>query len=249
MKKLLLFLLMGLILLTAGLSFSADTVAFSDETGELSYTESLQIQDSLEKLERLYGIPVYGALEYSGASDNTPAYRLSEAKFREIAGELDGILFYVDLTTRQWDISAFGSGKKILTNDVLDLLEEEIQGPLEDGDYAEAFTGFAEQMQKVLAQNEAGTPYTSPFPWVKYLLWALGIGLVIAGISVWVMASKLKSVHRQASARNYLKDGSLDVTVSRDIFLYRTVTRTARPKESSSSGSRSNGSVGRSGRF
>lgn len=250
MKKILAMFLTVLLLLTAGLSASADTIAFSDETGEITYADSAKIQTALEKLERLYGISVYGALEYSGASDSTPAYRLSEAKLLELAGELDGILFYVDLTTRQWDICAFGSGKKILTEDVLDLLEEEIQSPLEDGEYAEAFLGFASQMDYVLSLERDGTAYETPFPWVKYLLLALVIGLVVAGISVWVMASKLKSVHRQAAARNYLKDGSLDVTESRDIFLYRTVTRTPRPKESSSSsGGRSNGSVGRSGRF
>ena len=249
MKKFLSILLTVLILLTASLSLAAQTVYFSDETGEISQSKILQIQTSLENMEKQYGIPVYAALEYSGASENTAAYRLSEAKLRELAGTLNGIIFYVDLTTRQWDISAFGSGNKILSDDVRDLLEEEIQSPLEDDNYEKAFTEFAEQMQRVLTLDAAGTPYEAPLPWAKYLLWSLIIGLVIAGISVGVMASKLKSVHRQNTARNYLKEGSLDVTVSRDIFLYRTVTRTARPKESSSSGGRSNGSVGRSGRF
>lgn len=36
---------------------------------------------------------------------------------------------------------------------------------------------------------------------------------------------------------NYMKRGSLNVTESRDLFLYKTFTRTAKPKNNSSSGS------------
>jgi len=72
----------------------------------------------------------------------------------------------------------------------------------------------------------------------------------VAGISVFVMASQLKSVRPQTAARNYMKPNSLNLTVSRDLFLYRTVTRTPRPKSNSSSGGRgSSGGGSRSGSF
>ena len=44
------------------------------------------------------------------------------------------------------------------------------------------------------------------------------------------MKSKLKTVRFQAAASNYMKNGSLNITESRDLFLYNTVTRTAKPK-------------------
>jgi len=64
-----------------------------------------------------------------------------------------------------------------------------------------------------------------------WILIALGIGIVIAFIVVLIMKSQLKSVHFQAAANNYIKENSLNVTLSRDIFLYSTVTRVAKPTD------------------
>lgn len=64
---------------------------------------------------------------------------------------------------------------------------------------------------------------------------ALGIGFLIAIIAVSVMKSKLKSVRRQPAASSYIRPDSFQVTQSQDIFLYRNVTRTARPKDTGSS--------------
>jgi uncharacterized protein len=61
------------------------------------------------------------------------------------------------------------------------------------------------------------------------------IGLVIAAIATAVMKGKLKSVHAQAGASGYVKNGSMNVTHRQDLFLYRDVNRTAKPKDSSGS--------------
>ncbi|MBQ7810328.1 MAG: hypothetical protein IJ346_05120 [Clostridia bacterium] len=67
------------------------------------------------------------------------------------------------------------------------------------------------------------------------IVFSLVAGFVIALISVLVMKGKLKSVRRQPAAKDYLVPGSMNVTSSRDIFLYRNVTKRAKPKESSGS--------------
>ena len=46
----------------------------------------------------------------------------------------------------------------------------------------------------------------------------------------------MKTVHMKPDAADYMKDGSLHINRSRDIFLYHQVTRTAKPKEESSGG-------------
>ena len=48
------------------------------------------------------------------------------------------------------------------------------------------------------------------------------------------MRAQLKSVRSQESAVDYVRSGSMDVTRSNDIFLYNTVTRTAKPKDDTS---------------
>ena len=40
----------------------------------------------------------------------------------------------------------------------------------------------------------------------------------------------------QAAASNYIKDNSLNINERRDLFLYNTVTRTAKPKNDDSGG-------------
>lgn len=66
---------------------------------------------------------------------------------------------------------------------------------------------------------------------------ALLIGFAIAMIIMSIFKKQLKSVKMERGAVNYVRQGSMNVTASRDTYLYSTVSRTARPKESSSSGS------------
>jgi uncharacterized protein len=63
---------------------------------------------------------------------------------------------------------------------------------------------------------------------------------MIAGLIVaFVMKGQLKSVRKQYQANVYVKQGSMQLNYTRDIFLYRNVTRTKKQErvESSSSGS------------
>ena len=89
---------------------------------------------------------------------------------------------------------------------------------------------------------------------MKYLLISLVIGVVLALITLSSMKSKLKTVRPQNSAATYTRDNSMEITNSRDFFLYRNVRRTAIPQNNSSRGGSSRGSSrgsggGRGGRF
>ena len=64
------------------------------------------------------------------------------------------------------------------------------------------------------------------------------------------MRAQLKSVRTQDSAVDYVRQGSMELTRSNDIFLYHTVTKTAKPKDSdSSSGSSDSDHGGTGGSF
>ena len=66
----------------------------------------------------------------------------------------------------------------------------------------------------------------------------LVIGIVLSLIIMLIVRSKLKSVRPERSACNYTRPGSFRTTNQRDTFLFRNVTRTAKPKSNSSSGGR-----------
>lgn len=63
---------------------------------------------------------------------------------------------------------------------------------------------------------------------------ALVIGAIIGIVGVLIMKSKHKSVRMQKGAAGYVKPGSMVLTKSDDIFLYRTVSATERPKQTDS---------------
>ena len=73
---------------------------------------------------------------------------------------------------------------------------------------------------------------------LKKILLALGIGLVLAWVVVSVMKSQLRSVAFQENAASYVREGSMNLTNSRELFLYRDVQRTehVEEKDSDSSG-------------
>ena len=70
----------------------------------------------------------------------------------------------------------------------------------------------------------------------KIIAISMGAGLLIGLIAVGIMASKMKTVHMDHDARNYVRTGSFRLTQSRDIFLYSRVHRTPKPKNDSRGG-------------
>ena len=111
-----------------------------------------------------------------------------------------------------------------------------------DGDYAVAFRTFIQWTDAYVTAAREGHPYDvdnmphEPLS-ILYLCLALVIGLVTALIVTGVMKSRLKSVAPQRDATSYVRQGSMKLTNQRDLYLYREVHRTERPKESSSSDS------------
>ena len=97
--------------------------------------------------------------------------------------------------------------------------------------------GKREMEEKVARKPESSGRYKK--------IAAMIIGLVIALIVTGIMRSKLKSVRHKVAASDYVRPGSMHVTVRRDFYLYRTVSRRPKPKSSGgSSGSRRSGGGG-----
>ena len=152
--------------------------------------------------------------------------------------DMDGVLL-VSVGDRKWHISTCGYGITAFTDAGIQYLGEQMTPFMADGDYAGAFRTFVQWSDTYIDAARAGHPYDvnnlpreplSPM----YLVLALGIGLVLAWVVVSVMKSQLRSVAFQENAASYVREGSMKMTNQRDLFLYRDVHRTERPKESSS---------------
>lgn len=161
----------------------------------------------------------------------------------------DGVLFLMSMGEREWHISTRGYGITAFTDAGLDYMSEDFLPYLKDGDYAGAFNKFAEQCDDYITQAKTGSPYDvdnvpmGQFSPVGALLIAIGIGFVISLVVTGFVRLGLHSVYSRSEADSYMKQGSLRLTREHELFLYRTVTKTEKPKESSSSGSSSGGST------
>ena len=161
----------------------------------------------------------------------------------------DGMLLLVSMENRKWHISTCGFGIEALTDAGIEYISEQFLPDLSEGNYGDAFRIYASLCDEFITQAKEGNAYdVGNMPKGKVsLLWipaSLLIGLVIALVITGCMRAQLKTVRRQAAAANYLKPGSMNLRVSRDIFLYRTVTRTERPKENEGGSSTHSSSSG-----
>lgn len=111
----------------------------------------------------------------------------------------------------------------MFTDAGIQYIGEELKEKMKSADYAGTFFGFADLCDRFTDQAKKDRPYdTSNLPIkplsFKYIPISLGIGLVIALIAVSVMKSKLKTVRYKAEANSYVRPGSMNITVSRDLF-------------------------------
>ena len=147
-------------------------------------------------------------------------------------------MLLLNMGDREYPILSNGIAADAISTGDIDDICDAIVSDLSAGYYYDAFDTYAEYCGYYLGGHINGYPFETG----KFLLIALVVGLVIGLITVLVMRGQLKTVHRQNLARAYVKPGSLNLTESREIFLYRNVSRTVRQESSSGGRSGSGGS-------
>ena len=220
----------------------------NDSAEVLTEDEDNELEASLEELSVRQSFDVVIATIESLESvdyDSMEAYADDLYDFCQFGygSDMDGVLLLVSVGDRKWHISTCGYGITAFTPALADAgiqyLGEQMTPFMADGDYAGAFRTFVQWSDTYIDAARAGHPYDvnnlprEPLS-LMYLFLALGIGLVLAWVVVHVMKSQLRSVAFQENAASYVREGSMKLTNQRDLFLYRDVHRTERPKESSS---------------
>ena len=163
----------------------------------------------------------------------------------------DGILLLISDYDREWAISTAGYGITTFTDAGQEYLTGQFLDALSEGEYAAAFDTYANLCDEFITQAKAGTPYDvgnlprGPFHTVRNLLISVGIGLIAALIVTGSMKSKLKTVHAQTAAAEYVKPGSMNITERREMFLYSQIQRHKREAKKSGGSSTHTSSSGR----
>lgn len=156
------------------------------------------------------------------------------------------ITLTVDISSRKVDVGTYNPGSKRNLNDnAKDELREYVTSDLTDGNYYKAFTKYANKASDMAVSiNEDGSRNKASFPWVKRIIISLVIGAILAVLICIIIRAQLKSVAMKTNATDYVREGSLNITSQSDRFLYSNVTKTAKPKNNSSSGGYGGGSSG-----
>ncbi|MBE7056086.1 MAG: TPM domain-containing protein [Ruminococcaceae bacterium] len=218
---------------------SVDTPLLIDSANLLDDFEESDILSQLEEISERQGMDVviittnslegYSPMEYADDFYDYHGYRD------------DGILLLISMEARDWWISTSGFGITAFTDAGIEYISEELLNFLSDDMFYFAFDSYASLCDDFITQAKTGEPYDynnlpkDVFDLVIYFLISLVIGFIVAFIATAVMKHKLKSVYSKTEAHEYIKDGSMNITRSRDIFLYRNIRRTSKPKNTSSS--------------
>ena len=207
--------------------FANDYCRVQDMAGLMTDSEEAKLNDILDELS------IRQKMDVVVVTTNT----LDEKQ------DKDGILLLISLgEENDCYISTCGYGITAFTDAGIKYISKEMTSDLKDENYFSAFQTFSELCDEFITQARNGKPYDrkslpkeplSPI----WILISLGVGVVLSLIIVGRMKAQLKTVRFQSAAGSYVKDDSLDITESRDMFLYETTSKTAKEKKSSSGGS------------
>lgn len=241
MKKIVLVFLLALVIcaLSVNMVFAASP-RLVDEARLLTSSERSELISLLNEISERQNMDVVIVTVDSLDGKSPRAY--ADDYYDYHGYRADGVLLLIAMDSRDRYISTSGYGITALTDAGISYMEDRFVGDLSDGDYASAFATYAELCDDFITQAKNGNPYDrgnlpkAAFPWGRNILISVVIGFVIAFIATAIMRSKLKSVRSKSGAADYIKQGSFHVTNANDLFLYRRVTRRARPKDSGSGG-------------
>ena len=254
MKKLTSLLLAVLLMSCLVLSVSANSVSYiADDAGLLYSDEAAVLEEKAANLSAIYGIDAViltiDSLGGVSAQDYADDYYDHNGY-----GE-DGVLFLLAMEEREWYISTCGTVIYALTDYGIQQLGDGMLPYLSSGSWYDGFAFFLDRLPYYLDAYGSGTPvdgyadYSGDYyhgrqdeivyyPQEKDPSFPLSllIGLASGGIAIGIMRAMMNSKRAQRGASAYLKDGSWNLHMHRDIFLYSNVSKTRRQQSSSSGG-------------
>lgn len=242
MKKLIIALCATVIACAFSVCASAAPSRLCDDAGLLEDYEYENILEKLNEVSEKQGMDIViytvDEFDYNYADVEQAATETYEASGYNV----DGVMLYISMAQRDWYLLTSGYGITAFTDAGLDYIAEDFLYYLSDGYYELAFESFISNADDFISAARAGTPYDydsmpkEPFSPVSSLVISLVIGFIIALIVTGMWKGQLKSVAFNTRAQNYMKPGSLNVTGSRELFLYRSLNRTERPRDTGSGG-------------
>ncbi|MBE7042203.1 MAG: TPM domain-containing protein [Ruminococcaceae bacterium] len=218
-----------------------------DKAGYLTESQLEELSEKLEDIRQTYNfeVAVVTEREMSGFDAMSTAEDIYDYQGYGVGENDDGILLYICSETREYYITTHGDGQRVFNQRGIEYLKKNIQEELENNHYYLVMDVFADLSNELLEMAEKGEPYHKKQISTTYFLVVLGCALLIPLIVAAVMTNrklaKMKTAVRNDYAVNYMKAGSRQLDVSRDIFLYSNIVKTEKPKNNAGSHTSSSG--------
>ena len=255
MKRISSFVLLFLVICAVAFPFSAaaeHAPSVADVPGVLSAGEYEKLSERLNSLRSTYDVDVAFIISDEMITEDAQAEAddIYDSYEYGVGENYDGILYFVCETTHEYAFSTCGRAIEIFNDDGLEYIDEAMLPYLKKGDYYQAGMVYADKCAELMGMAANGEPYKKKINILYVIAGIILIPLAVAFAFMTRKLSKMNTAVMQPGAANYMKPGSMNMDFSRDIFLYSTVSKREKPKESSthtSSSGRTHG--GRSGSF
>ena len=241
MKKRIIIIALTLILaaMLAFPSFADDSIPrYYEEYDLLSDDEEASINAKLEEMsDRLDADVVIWVTSFFGNLDEESFIDACRKHISNNFGYKSNgyVIMMIDIEEEETYLYIYSEGKvasKAFSDEDLDDLGDDVMSLMESDKYFEAMNKYADSCDEAITESQK-VKYFS----VTRLIIAAVIGLIIGASVTGSNKAKLKSVRSKTEANYYVREGSMTVNDSRDIYLYSKVTRTEKPRNDGSSGS------------
>ncbi|MBO4413224.1 MAG: TPM domain-containing protein [Clostridia bacterium] len=202
-----------------------------DNAGMLSSSEAARLDQTIKSVCEKTGKDIYVFTDNGSHTLSVKDYGSDFYYFN--GGYKDGIILSLvrDGYITKFRTVGFGAGDVVEDSEIDDRFYDDWSGY--DDDLASALTKYVSNAEYALKHNgrmpmQGGTI-------VAIVIISLVVGLIFAAIRNSSLMKGMKLVPQRYAAR-YLRAGSLSITNRQDAFLYRTVSRVAKPRDTGSSG-------------
>lgn len=251
-------LVMSVSIMSVFLGFSVSSAAGKksviDDAGLIKASDEKELDKKIKNIQKdKFDVVILTVKSLDGKSAQDYADDYYDNNDYGLDNEKSGVLFLVSKGDRKYHISTKGAGIKAFTDYGIGRIKEEIKPYLSDGDYFNSCDEFLNITKDFVKAYKDGTPYDTDNPYneeIDYVILeviALVIAFVIALISVGIMRLRMNTAKPKGTAMEYIKKGSFKLTSEKDIFMYSTVTKTAKPKDNDNSAGGSTTHVSSSG--
>lgn len=258
--------------------FASETRRVMDDAQLLSEDEELALEEAIAQLRHTHELDVAIVTVWNLGSKTAQEYAddFYDDHGYGVGEDYSGILLLLAMESREWYISTCGEAIYIFTDYGLEEMGNAILPYLSSSRYYDAFSQWLYEIPYYCDAYSYGQSVDGYVPPDGYLPQSgeqivyphyqrdttlrdngisLVAGFIIAVVAILVMRGTMNTAKAQASAADYLKNGTYHLKIRRDMYLYSRVTKTAKPQNNGgggssvhrSSGGRSHG--GRGGRF